>query len=110
MPISTPIEKAKTHQTKHVLPAIKHIINRVEYDEWITAKEAATILRCSLSRVRVLREEWDPITRKPYLQSWKVNAHLTLVKTQSVIDHLRATQADPEFWAVRRARSASFRR
>jgi hypothetical protein len=79
--------------------------------DWIPLKEVAHTLRVSRHTVIRLCEEVDPISRKPYLRSWRVTPGTLLVSRVSLEEHCAATQGDSEYWSGRRPRgpNAAFR-
>jgi hypothetical protein len=71
-------------------------------DETMTIKEAAFYLKCSPSKVRNLREEMDPQTGKPYLESIQPGRFHVLILTASAVRYKEAIK-DPDFWRNRPA-------
>jgi hypothetical protein len=69
---------------------------------WIPVKEAAFTLRVSRHTVARLCEEHDPVTRKPYIESWRPTPGTIFVSRQSLEQYCNATRSDPEFWSGRK--------
>jgi len=69
---------------------------------WISLKEAAFTLRVSRHTVARLCEEHDPLTRKPYIESWRPTPGTIFVSRQSLEQYCNATRSDPEFWSGRK--------
>lgn len=71
-------------------------------EDWITPKETGALLKMGVSSVCKLLKKIDPVTGKPYLESYSPLGYNILVKTSSVLAFLEATRTEPEFWERRR--------
>jgi len=74
--------------------------------DWLPLKEVVHMLRVSRHTVVRLCEEIDPITRKPYLRSWRVTPGTLLVSRLSLQEYCAATQGDDEYWPERKPKFA----
>ncbi len=71
-------------------------------EDWISIKEAASLLLLSYSLVYRLREDIDPMNGEPYLRSWQPSRGVILISKADAQRLKKETQADPDFWRSRR--------
>ena len=73
-------------------------------ENWLSVKEAAYLLRVSRHTLMRLAEEYDPVSRKTYLELWKPSRGTTFISRQSLEQYCNLTRANPEFWSGRKHR------
>jgi hypothetical protein len=74
----------------------------IDPQDWLSLKEVAYALRLSRHTVVRLSEDFDPVTRQPYLRAWRPSPGTLLISRQSLEAYCDATRRDPEFWVGRK--------